>query len=205
VHFFFRMTQPTRLIRATSVRSGLTSRQLHPSNEFISSLLQNAVESRLSRITPPGWAAEFSRLSMTVDLGRSRWGGKEGDDEEMANKERRRGGGERRRWITASWTVLMVRRERRAHRNPSTASRHSGGVMNPPGAEEPDVYLTREDDVPRRWEEFRLLVPPGNVGRLYTGSSRQSASSFLPRHHAASDRFHLALSLAAKSLLAARP
>jgi hypothetical protein len=54
--------------------------------------------------------------------------------------------------------------------------------MNPPGAEEPDVYLTREDDVPRRWEEFRLLVPPGNVGRLYTGSSRQSASSFLPRH-----------------------
>lgn len=47
--------------------------------------------------------------------------------------------------------------------------------------------LPDEDDAPFWWEEFRLLVPLGNVGRLYTGSSRPSASSFLPRISDSSD------------------
>lgn len=47
--------------------------------------------------------------------------------------------------------------------------------------------LLDEDDAPFWWEEFRLLVPLGNVGRLYTGSSRPSASSFLSRISDSSD------------------
>lgn len=47
--------------------------------------------------------------------------------------------------------------------------------------------LPDEDDAPLWWEEFRLLVPLGNVGRLYTGSSRPSASSFLSRISDSSD------------------
>lgn len=47
--------------------------------------------------------------------------------------------------------------------------------------------LPDEDDAPLWWEEFRLLVPLGNVGRLYTGSSRPSDSSFLSRISDSSD------------------
>jgi len=82
--FSFHMTRPTRLIRL--VRSGLASRNyIHPMSSFL--LFSRTQPSRGFENHPAGVAADLSRLSVTVDLGLSRWGGKEGDDEEMANKE----------------------------------------------------------------------------------------------------------------------
>lgn len=59
----------------------------------------------------------------------------------------------------------------------------------------PKQCLPDEDDAPLWWEKFRLLVPLGNVGRLYTGSSRPSASSFLSRISDSSDHPELRHSL----------
>lgn len=86
--------------------------------------------------------------------------------------------------------------QRRGRRRCSTekvrASRSPRWGVLSPSTEDP-VHPS-EDDAPLRWEEFRLLVPLGNVGRLYTGSSRSPASSFLPYISDSSDRSHYTLS-----------
>lgn len=69
----------------------------------------------------------------------------------------------------------------RAHHDDDEATRWGASIpvenpMRPP-----------EDDASLGWEEFRLLVPLGNVDRLYTGSSRLLVSSFLPRISDSSD------------------
>lgn len=88
------------------------------------------------------------------------------------------------------WTIIPPPCEpvctgtHRARRRQRQQRRSTGGAVSHLRRTQ---RLPDEDDAPFGWEKFRLLVPLGNVGRLYTGSSRPSASSFLPRISDSSD------------------